>query len=227
MEIHLDLLIKLATLVIEHLNNSSNISQPSNSENLPSQPLSNPWGHIEPKGMEIVHSISSKVNPSKLPSELQFEWEDLPNLNFIGPQHYALLETDDQLGALDGVLDKKETKSLELNAPKIITCGESEFKSYSEHLHKLHNNRARVGAFSLKKHLGPWQLQEKIVDSHRKGWTNHVWDPGKSFKNHNFWGVITCVGAFRALLSLNWDPLEPTKFKHWWGFKDEFKHKPP
>ncbi|MED6139575.1 hypothetical protein PIB30_085190, partial [Stylosanthes scabra] len=214
MEIQLDLLIKLATLVIKHLNNSSNISQPSNSENLPSQPLSNPWGHIgtlflctnqegredvlneedvesfhesleeveegneeqvaedvdqkvednckEPKGMEIVHSISSEVNPCKLPSELQFEWVDLPNLNFIGPQHYALLETDDQLGALDGVLDKKETKSLELNASKFITCGESKFKAHSEHLHKLHNKRAKVGAFSLKKHLGPWQLQEKL-----------------------------------------------------------------
>ncbi|MED6163894.1 hypothetical protein PIB30_084507 [Stylosanthes scabra] len=207
MEIQLDLLIKLATLVIEHLNNSSNISQPSNSENLPSQPLSNPWGHIgilflctnqegredvlneedveslhecleeveeenevqvakdvdqevedndkEPKGMEIVHSTSSEVTPSKIPSEFQFEWVNLPTLNFIGPQHYALLETDDQLGALDGVLDKKETESLELNASKIITCGESEFKSYSEHLHKLHNNRAKVGAFSLKKHLEP------------------------------------------------------------------------
>ncbi|MED6121843.1 hypothetical protein PIB30_033858 [Stylosanthes scabra] len=146
-EIQLDLLIKLATLVIEHLNNSSNISQASNSENLPSQPLSNPWGHIgtlflctnqegrkdvlneedveslhesleeveeeneaqvvedvdqkvednckEPKGMKIVHSASSEVTPSKLPSELQFEWVDLPNLNFIGPQPYALLQTDD------------------------------------------------------------------------------------------------------------------------------------
>ncbi|MED6120929.1 hypothetical protein PIB30_025410 [Stylosanthes scabra] len=155
----------------------------------------------ELKGMEIVHSASSEVTPSKLPSELQFEWVDLPNLNFIGPQYYALLETDDQLGALDGVLDKKETKSLELNASKFITCGESKFKSYSEHLHKLHNNRAKAGAFSLKKHLGPWQLQEKLVDSHNKGWTNHVWDPGKSFKNHNFWGVITCIGAFRDLLS--------------------------
>ncbi|MED6142479.1 hypothetical protein PIB30_114110, partial [Stylosanthes scabra] len=38
-EIQLDLLINLATLVIEHLNNSANISQPSNSENLSSQPL--------------------------------------------------------------------------------------------------------------------------------------------------------------------------------------------
>ncbi|MED6208298.1 hypothetical protein PIB30_043659, partial [Stylosanthes scabra] len=126
----------LTTLVIEHFNNSSNISQPSNFENLPSQPLSIPWGHIgtlflcanqegredvlneedieslhesleeveegneaqvaedvdqkvddnckEPKGMEIVHSASSEVTPSKLPSELQFEWVDLPNLNFIG-----------------------------------------------------------------------------------------------------------------------------------------------
>ncbi|MED6131866.1 hypothetical protein PIB30_013828 [Stylosanthes scabra] len=246
MEIQLDLLIKLASLVIEHLNNSSNISQPSNSENLPSQPLSNPWGHIgtlflctnqegredvlneedveslhesleeveegneaqvaedvdqkvednckEPKGMEIVHSISFEVNPSKLPSELQFEWE---------------------------------TESLELNASKFITCGESKFKAHSEHLHKLHNKRAKVGAFSLKKHLGPLQLQEKLVDSHRKGWRNHVWDPRKNYTSHHFWGVITCVGVFRDLLSMNWSLLEPTKSKHWWGFKDEFKHKPP
>ncbi|MED6151287.1 hypothetical protein PIB30_081054 [Stylosanthes scabra] len=70
----------------------------------------------EPKGMEIVHFSSSEATLSKLPSELQFEWVNLPNLNFIGPQQYALLETDDQLGALDGVLDKKETESLELNA---------------------------------------------------------------------------------------------------------------
>ncbi|MED6134907.1 hypothetical protein PIB30_041311 [Stylosanthes scabra] len=163
MEIQLDLLIKLAILIIEHLNNSSNISQPSNTEILPSQPQSNPWGHIgtlfpytnqegredvlneedveslhesleeveeeneaqlaedvaqkvednckEPKGMEIVHSASSEVTPSKLPSEFQFEWEK---------------------------------ESLELNASKPITCWESEFKTYSEHLYKLHNNRAKA-----------------------------------------------------------------------------------
>ncbi|MED6137834.1 hypothetical protein PIB30_068782, partial [Stylosanthes scabra] len=139
MEIQLDLLIKLATLVIEHLNNSSNISQPSNSENLPSQPLSNSWRSMgtlflytnqegredallneedveslhecleeveeeneaqvaedvdqevedndkEPKGMEVVHFASSEATPSKLPSELQFVWVDLPNLNLFGLQ---------------------------------------------------------------------------------------------------------------------------------------------
>ncbi|MED6205043.1 hypothetical protein PIB30_014266 [Stylosanthes scabra] len=172
----------------------------------------------EPKGMEIVHSDSSEATPSKLPSELQFEWANLPNLNFIGPQHYALLEMDDQLGALDGVLDEKEEDSTKLD---------SEFKSYSEHLHKLHNNRAKVGAFSLKKHVGHWQLQEKLVDSQTNGWTNHVWDPEKSFKNHHFWRVITCVRVFWDLLNMDWDPLEPTQFKHWWRFKDGFKHKPP
>ncbi|MED6171526.1 hypothetical protein PIB30_041421 [Stylosanthes scabra] len=91
----------------------------------------------EPKEMEIVHSASSEATPSKLPSELQYEWVNFPNLNFIGPKHYALLETDDQLGALDWVLDKKETDSLELNESRFITCGKSEFKFYSGHIHKL------------------------------------------------------------------------------------------
>ncbi|MED6114085.1 hypothetical protein PIB30_076929 [Stylosanthes scabra] len=237
-------------------NNSSNISQPSNSGNLPSQPLSNPWGSIgtmflctnqegredallneedieslhecleeveeeteapkaedvdqevdkEPKKMEIVYSVSSKATPSKLPSELQFEWVNSPNLNSSGPQHYALLETDDQLGALDGVLDKKEEDLAELD---------SEFNAYGGYLHKLHNNRAKVATLSSRKHLRPWQFQEKLVDSHANGWTNQVWNPGKSFKDHHFWGVITCVGAFRDLLNMNWDPPELTKFKHW------------
>ncbi|MED6188320.1 hypothetical protein PIB30_084851 [Stylosanthes scabra] len=156
-------------------NNSSNISQPSNSGNLPSQPLSNPWGSIstvflcanqegredallneedfeslhecleeieeeneapnaedvdqevdkEPKKMEIVYFVSPKATPSKLPSELQFERVNFINLNSIGPQHYALLETDDQLGALDGVLDKKEEDPAELD---------SEFNVYGGYL---------------------------------------------------------------------------------------------
>ncbi|MED6199541.1 hypothetical protein PIB30_076876 [Stylosanthes scabra] len=172
----------------------------------------------EQKGMEIVHSASSKATPSKLPSELQFEWVNFSNLNFIGPQHYGLLETDGQRKALCGVLDKKKKDFAELG---------SEFKAYSGYLHKLHNNRTKVGALRLRKHLGPWQFQKKLVDSHSNGWTNQVWDPGKSYKNQHFWRVIACIGAFRDLLNMNWDPIENTKFKHWWGFKDQFKHKPP
>ncbi|MED6139233.1 hypothetical protein PIB30_081884 [Stylosanthes scabra] len=76
----------------------------------------------EPKKMEIVYSISSKATSSKLPSELQFEWEEEP-------------------AELD-----------------------SEFNAFGGYLHKLHNNRAKVGALSSRKHLGPWQFQEKLVD---------------------------------------------------------------
>ncbi|MED6113521.1 hypothetical protein PIB30_071557 [Stylosanthes scabra] len=128
----------------------------------------------EQKGMEIVHSASSKATPSKLPSELQFEWINFSNLNFIGPQHYGLLETNGQLKALCGVFDKKKENSAELR---------SEFKAYSGYLHKLHNNRTKVGALSSRKHLGPCQFQEKLVDPQNNGWTNQVWDPGKSYKS--------------------------------------------
>ncbi|MED6115121.1 hypothetical protein PIB30_087184 [Stylosanthes scabra] len=181
-EIQLNLLIKLATLIIEHLNNSSNISQPSNSENLPSQPLSNPWGHIgtlflctnqegredvlNEEDVESLHESLEEVeeeNEAQVAEDVDQKVEDnCKEPKGIEIVNFASSETDDQLGALDGVLNKKEKESLELNTSKLITCGKSEFKAHSEHLHKLHNNRAKVGAFSLKKHLGPWQLQEKL-----------------------------------------------------------------
>ncbi|MED6174639.1 hypothetical protein PIB30_070965 [Stylosanthes scabra] len=115
-------------------------------------------------------------------------------------------------------------ESLGMDESRFITFGESEFKAYNGHLHKLHNNRAKVGALNLRKHLGPWQSQEKLVDSQRNGWTNQVWDPRKSYKNQHFWGLITCIGAFRDLLNMNWNPIKNMNFKHWWGFKDELKH---
>ncbi|MED6125230.1 hypothetical protein PIB30_066682, partial [Stylosanthes scabra] len=55
----------------------------------------------EQKGMEIVHSASSKATPSKLPSELQFEW----------------------LKALCGVLDKKKEDSAKLGSEFKVYSG--------------------------------------------------------------------------------------------------------
>ncbi|MED6177068.1 hypothetical protein PIB30_094242 [Stylosanthes scabra] len=238
-----------------NFNNPSIASEPLNSGYLPSQPLSNPrrcigtlflctnqegredallheedieiLNHEEPKGIEIVYSASSEATPPELPSKSHFEWVNLSDLNFISPQHYGLLETDGQLRALCRVLDTKGMNSLVLDESRFITCGKSEFKTYSGHIQKLHNNRAKIRTLSMRKHLGPWQFQEKLVSSQNNGWTNRVWDPGKNFMNRHFWGVIVCIGAFRVLLNINWDPLGPTKFKHWWGFKDEFRHKPP
>ncbi|MED6186417.1 hypothetical protein PIB30_066510 [Stylosanthes scabra] len=119
-------------------NNSSNISQPSNSRNLPSQPLSNPWGSIG----TVFLCTNREGREDVLLNEEDVE------------------KTDDQLGALDGVLDKKEENPAELD---------SEFNAYGGYLHKLHNNRAKVGALSSRKHLGPWKFQDKLVDSHGNG----------------------------------------------------------
>ncbi|MED6123761.1 hypothetical protein PIB30_052415 [Stylosanthes scabra] len=147
----------------------------------------------EPKGIEIVYSTSSEATPPELPSKSHFEWVNPSNMNFIRPQYYGLLETDDQLRALCGVLDTKGMDSLVLDESRFITCGKSDFKAYSGHLHKLHNNRAKVRALSMRKHLGPWQFQEKLVNSRNNGWTNRVWDLGKSFMNRHFWGVIKLI----------------------------------
>ncbi|MED6126113.1 hypothetical protein PIB30_075231 [Stylosanthes scabra] len=94
---------------------------------------------------------------------------------------------------------KWEMDSLELNESRFITCGKSKFKAYDGHLHKLHNNRAKVGALSLRKHLGPWQFQEKLVGSQNSERANQVWEPGKSYKSQHIWGLITCLGILANL----------------------------
>ncbi|MED6185723.1 hypothetical protein PIB30_059749 [Stylosanthes scabra] len=104
----------------------------------------------EPKGMEIIHSISSRADPSKLPSKLHFKWANPSDMNFLGPQHYDLLEMDGQLKALCGVMDKKEMDSLGLDKSMFITWGKSKLKIYSGDLQKLNNSRAKDGALSLR-----------------------------------------------------------------------------
>ncbi|MED6199120.1 hypothetical protein PIB30_072953 [Stylosanthes scabra] len=149
--------------------------------------------------MEIVHSASSEATPPKLPSELYFKWVNPFDMNFLGPQHYCLLETDGQIKALCRVLDKKEVDFGWLNYSRCVMDGMLKLEAQNE----------------------------KCDDQQGEGWTNRVWDPGKSFMNQYFWGVTAYIGVLRGLLKMNWDPLEQTKFKHWWGFRDEFKHKPP
>ncbi|MED6213904.1 hypothetical protein PIB30_097932, partial [Stylosanthes scabra] len=122
--------------------------------------------------MEILQPASSKAIPPESPSKLHFEWVNFSDMNLLGPQHYALLETNDQPRVLCGVLNKKEIDSLGMDESRFITCGESELKAYNGHLHKLRNNEAKVGALNLRKHLEPWQSQEKLIDSHSNGWTN-------------------------------------------------------
>ncbi|MED6209601.1 hypothetical protein PIB30_056349 [Stylosanthes scabra] len=113
------------------------------------------------------------------------------------PSKSLRVETDSQLRALCGVLDIKGMDSLVLDESRFITSGNQ-------------NSKPMVDIFTSFTTTDP-----------------RVWDPGKSFMNRHFWGVIAYIGAFRGLLNINWDPLEHKKFNHWWGFKDEFKQQCP
>ncbi|MED6112752.1 hypothetical protein PIB30_064479 [Stylosanthes scabra] len=227
------------------------VNQEEREDTLLSQPLSNQWisiptlflcanqeeredallqeEDVESLNHGEVHECIEEVeeeNEDQEVEDVDQEVEDkdkepkgMENVHSASPEATPPKLHPNCTSTLCGVLDKKKMDSMELD--------ESRFKTYSGLLHKLHNNRAKVGASSLRKYLGPWKFQEKLVDSQNSGWTNRVWDLGKSFINHHFGGVTTCIGAFRGLLNMNCNPLGPTKFKHWWGFNDEFKYKPP
>ncbi|MED6220933.1 hypothetical protein PIB30_049551 [Stylosanthes scabra] len=233
---------------VENLNHE----EVHDSEDLPSQPLSNPRGcigtlflctnqegkedallheeDVESLNQEEVHECLEEVEEENEDQEAEDvdQEENLSNLTFIGQQHYGLLETDGQLRALCGVLDKKEVNIRWLNDSRCIMGGVLKLEAQNgERPHKFPCYVIDAKRWNLRKHLESWPFQEKRNDQQGLGWTNRVWDPGRSFMNRHFWGVIACIGAFRGLLNINWDPLGHTKFKHRWGFKDEFKHKPP
>ncbi|MED6121841.1 hypothetical protein PIB30_033856 [Stylosanthes scabra] len=168
-EIQLGLMIKLATLVIEHLTNS----QPSNSGNLPSQPLSNPWGSIgivflctnqegrkdallNEDDVESLHECLKEVeeeNEAQVRKMLIKRWMTMiksqTGWRLFIPLHLKqhLPKTDDQLGALGELLGKKEEDLVELD---------SRFNAYSEHLYKLQNNRAKISPIKKEGETGHW-----------------------------------------------------------------------
>ncbi|MED6125232.1 hypothetical protein PIB30_066684 [Stylosanthes scabra] len=146
-------------LVTLSIASNSNTFHPSN------------FGDVENLNHKEVHECLEEVEEENVDQEVADEDKESKGTEIL---QSASSETDGQLRALCGVLDKKKMDSLGLDKSRFITCGESEFKAYNEHLHKLHNNKAKVGAPNLKKHLGPWQSQEKLVDSQRNGWTNQV-----------------------------------------------------
>ncbi|MED6123494.1 hypothetical protein PIB30_049645 [Stylosanthes scabra] len=204
----------------------------------------------------VTKFTNEEVEEENVDQEVEDKDKEPKGMEIVYPQHYGLLETDGQLRVLCGVLDKKEMDSLGLDKSRFITWEKLEFKAYSEHLHKLHNNKVKVGALNLRKHLGPWQFQEELVDLQNDGWTNQVWDLGKIYKNQHFWGLVTYLGILASLMYMIWNPIKNTKSKYWWRFiasvrvlrilvyetwdigdqcndknwwkfQEEFKHKPP
>ncbi|MED6186065.1 hypothetical protein PIB30_063202 [Stylosanthes scabra] len=170
-------------------------SQPSNSRDLPSQALS-----IPRRSIPTLFLCANQEGREDAP----LNEEDVENLN-----HEEVRE------CLEEVEEKNEDQEAE------DVDHEVENKDKDGYLHKLHNNRAKVGALSSRKHLGPWQFQEKLVDSQNNGWTN------QNTKSKHWWRFIASVEALRSLMHATWDTRDQCNNKNWWRFKEEFKHKPP
>ncbi|MED6175203.1 hypothetical protein PIB30_076182 [Stylosanthes scabra] len=175
---------------------NSNTSQPSNSRNQEEkEDALLPEEDVENLNHKEVHECLEEVEEENVDQEVADEDKESKVTEILqsASSEATPPESPSKLHF------EWEIDSLRMDESRFITCGELEFKAYNGHLPKLHNNRAKVGASNLKKHLGPWQSQEKLVDSQRNGWTNQVLDPGKSYKNQHFCGVTTCIRTFRLV----------------------------
>ncbi|MED6137845.1 hypothetical protein PIB30_068854 [Stylosanthes scabra] len=166
---------------INNFNNSSIASEPLNSGDLLSQPLSNP--------RRCIGTLFLCTNQEGRQDALLLE-EDVESLNHeeVNECLEKVEEENEDQEAED--VDQevknedKEPKGMEIvysasseaTPPELPSKShfewvhylwESEFKAYSGH---LHNNQAKIRALSMRKHLGPWQFQEKLVNSQNNGW---------------------------------------------------------
>jgi len=66
-----------------------------------------------------------------------------------------------------------------------------------------------------------WNNDDQFED----GCRNKIWDPG--IYEDQIWEPLACEELHQGLEQLILKNGAYWKFKHWWMFKNEFKHKPP
>ncbi|MED6109537.1 hypothetical protein PIB30_034662 [Stylosanthes scabra] len=180
----------------------------------------------EKRGMEIALITPCGVFPPKSPSQLQFECINHSTINFLGLYQYALLEMDGQFRALCRLKSEDELNVGWKQKPKLKNERISRLEVQRWCKAKLIGFQTRN--WSSEKHLESWPLQKNHEDQQESGWSHKVQDPEKHFNNQQFWRALDCCSkSFLSLVQINLNPMKHIKFKHWCGFKDEFKHKPP
>ncbi|MED6147460.1 hypothetical protein PIB30_044216 [Stylosanthes scabra] len=125
---------------------SLNHEEVHDSGDFPSQPLSNP--------RRCIGTLFLCTNQEGREDALLHE-EDVENLNHE-EVHECLEEVEEENEDQEAEdVDQEGMDSSVFDESRFITCGKSEFKAYSGYLPKLHNNKSKVRALSMKKHLGP------------------------------------------------------------------------
>ena len=85
-------------------------------------------------------------------------------------------------------------------------------------------SRRMFGCLSENSKVMPpgWNHDDQLED----GCENKVWDLG-SHKEDQLWEPMVCEEPHQSLELLTLNDEAQWKSKHWWTFKDGFKHKPP
>ena len=105
----------------------------------------------------------------------------------------------------------------------MVDASNMRYKGWS--IAHLDGSRRIVGHFIENSPCSPpgWANNESQLQD---GCENKVWDPG-SQKEDQLWEPQACEEPHQSLEILILNDGAYWRFKHWWMFKDSFKHKPP
>ena len=182
----------------------------------------------EHKGVELEITLPKLLEtpPPKLPSSFTtFKWVKFISPSFLIPLEYGLLETDGQLRALCGIKSKRKMVSGKNYPARFIMVGSLKFKRKGWCKAQLNGSRKLFDCLRENSDCLPpgWNNIAQQED----GCKSKVCDPGIHFGNQHSWGLVTCFNLLEGFLRLIWDTGGHWNYKHWWGFKDQYKHKPP
>ncbi|KAL4300917.1 hypothetical protein AHAS_Ahas17G0248800 [Arachis hypogaea] len=107
---------------------------------------------------------------------------------------------------------------------RLIMVGSSKLRSIDWCSAQLNGSRRIVWCFHENSSLLPPGGNHH--DQLKDGCENKVWDLG-SHKEDQLWEPMVCEELHQSLALLTLNDEAQWKSKHWWMFKDGFKHKPP
>jgi len=176
----------------------------------------------EHKGVKLASTLEIPL-PKPPPSILSFKWVNSLYSSFIIPLEYGLLETDGQLRHICGFKSKKEMASGWKHYSRLIMVACSKLNCTVWYRARLFGSRRMFGHFIENSKVMPpkWNNDNQLED----GCGNKIWDPG--IHEDQFWEPMVCEELHQGLKILKLTNGAYWRFKHWWMFKDSFKHKPP
>jgi len=123
-----------------------------------------------------------------------------------------------------GVKSRRELVSGWKYHSRFLMIGNSKSKCNGWYSSQLRVSRKML--WCLLENLDHFSPNWNHGDQFEDGCQNKVWDPG-SHKENQLWEPMVCVELHQGLELSSLKTKAYWRFKHWWMFKDSFKHKPP